>query len=118
MDASATSTGVTDLVKSINNKTLFPLARGRVITIVVQLAEGNGAEYDGGSLNVLTGEFEEPGITWTAIKIKGHPTFFFYPSKRFLLFPECFLPPPHPNCKPICSCFSTSFYQRIYVLDN
>ena len=56
------STTATDLVSSIMDASLYPQAHRRVVSIVVQLAEGNGAEYTGGSLNVLTGTLDEPGL--------------------------------------------------------
>uniref|UniRef100_A0A7S3EYI5 Fe2OG dioxygenase domain-containing protein n=1 Tax=Haptolina ericina TaxID=156174 RepID=A0A7S3EYI5_9EUKA len=56
------STSVGDLVKSMMDDSLYPQAHRRVISVVVQLAEGNGTEYEGGSLNVLTGSLNEPGL--------------------------------------------------------
>ena len=54
---------VASLVKSMTtDPTLYPQSRGRVLSIVVQLAEGNGTEYEGGMLNVLAGTFDEPGL--------------------------------------------------------
>lgn len=60
---SAAGTSVSDLVLSMTTDTeLYPQAHRRVVSIVVQLAEGDGseAEYEGGRLNVLTGSLAEP----------------------------------------------------------
>lgn len=56
---------VASLVEAVTNTShgsLFPMGRGRAVTVVVQLAEGNGAEYDGGALRVITGTMQEPGL--------------------------------------------------------
>ena len=63
--ASASGTSVSDLVRSMTtDASLYPQAHSRVVSVVVQLAEGegDGAEYQGGQLNVLTGSLEEPRL--------------------------------------------------------
>ena len=57
---------MSDLVLSMTtDAALYPQAHRRVVSIVVQLAAGDGddsAEYEGGRLNVLTGSLDEPHL--------------------------------------------------------
>tara|TARA_B110001452_G_scaffold185841_1_gene156350 strand:- start:519 stop:1115 length:597 start_codon:yes stop_codon:yes gene_type:complete len=64
-ESAAGATGVSELVQSMTtDAALYPQAHRRVVSIVVQLAEGDGteAEYEGGRLNVLTGSLDEPHL--------------------------------------------------------